>query len=174
MRSLMQSAWALLGSVPVLAAPALPGPLPATSVEFAPRAHAQLQRYGDDEAGVLRAAILAAVSRETGRVRFARALTVTVIVQDVAPTRPTRKELQDDPALDAVNSKFQGGAELTGYVRDADQRVVARVSYRRFAPTLELGSASFEPWADARLAIDEFAVRLAAACRNLPREYSGT
>jgi hypothetical protein len=174
MRSLMQSVWALLGSVPLLAAPAPAGQLPAISVEFAPRAHAQLQRYGGDEADVLRAAILAAASRETGRVKIARTLTVTVTVQDVAPTRPTRKELADEPALDAVNSKFQGGAELTGYVRDAEQRVVARVSYRRFPATLGLGSASLDPWADARLAIDEFAVRLAAACRDLPREYSGT
>ena len=174
MRSLIQSAWALLGSLPLLAAPAPPGQLPEVSVEFAPRAHAQLQRYGADEAGVLRAAILAAVSRATGRVRIARRLTVTVTVQDLAPTRPTRKELADDPALDPVSSRFQGGAELTGEVRDPEQRVLATISHRRFPATLELGSASLDPWADARLAIDEFAHRLAAACRDLPPESSAS
>jgi hypothetical protein len=39
----------------------------------------------------------------------------------------------------------------------------------QLAATLRLGSASLDPWADARLAIDEFAARLAVACRDLPR-----
>lgn len=146
----------------------LAGELSALTIEFAPRVTTQLQRYGAAEAGALRSAILAAVARETGRVAMPASLAVTVMVQDIAPTHPTRKQVSDDPALDAVRTKYLGGAELIGYVRDAKQHVVAVVTYRHFAPTLVEGSASLDPWADARLAIDQFAAKLAAACRDLP------
>jgi hypothetical protein len=76
--------------------------------------------------------------------------------------------VSDDPAVDAVRTKYLGGAELIGYVRDANRHLLATVSYRHFAPTLVQGSASLDPWADARLAIDQFAAKLAAACRDLP------
>jgi len=41
------------------------------------------------------------------------------------------------------------------------------VSYRYFAPAITVGSPSRDPWADARLAIDGFAGKLADACRTL-------
>ncbi len=143
----------------------------ATPVEFAPRVASELQRFGEDEGTTLRTAILAAVSRETGRLA-ARAVAITVVVQDVAPTHPTRRQLSDDPATDVVKTKFLGGAELTGYVRDSGGRTLTTVHYRHFAPDLELGSASIDPWADARLAIDQFAARLAAALGRLSRAGS--
>ena len=151
----------------LLAPVLLAGELAVTAIEFAPRVTTKLQRYGADEAATLRSAILAAVARETGRVATPESLAVTVRVQDIAPTHPTRKQVSDDPAVDAVRTKYLGGAELIGYVRDANQHLVATVTYRHFAPTLAQGSASLDPWADARLAIDQFAARLAAARRDL-------
>ena len=145
---------------------AIAGPLSVTAVEFAAPATVELQSYGADEGPVLRAAILAAVSRETARLAIAKTLTATIVVQDIAPTHPTRKQLSDNPGLHAVRSKSLGGAEMTGYLRDQDQHVVSTVTLRHFAPTLEEGSASADPWADARLAIDRFAAKLAAACRD--------
>jgi hypothetical protein len=159
----------LIAAAGLLAPQLFAGQLAATTIEFAPRVTTQLQRYGSEEAGALRSAILAALSRETGRVATPGGLVLTVLVQDVVPTHPTRKQASDDPAADVVRTKYLGGAELVGYVRDANRRLVATVSYRHFAPTLRLGSASLDPWADARLAIDEFAARLAVACRDLPR-----
>ena len=156
----------------LLARVLLAGELSATTVEFAPRVTTKLQRYGADEAAALRSAILAALARETGRVAMPANLVATVMVQDLTPTHPTRNQVSDDPAVDAVRTKYLGGAELTGYVRDANQRVVATVTYRHFAPTLVQGSASLDPWADTRLAIDQFAARLAAACRDLPASES--
>ena len=154
---------------PVLLAPVLrAGELSAITIDFAPRVTTQLQRYGADEAAVLRAAIVAAVARETGRVAMPANLAATVMVQDIAATHPTAKQVSDDPALDAVRTKYLGGGGLIGYVRDPKQHVVAVVTYRHFAPTLIQGSASLDPWADARLAIDQFAAKLAAACRELP------
>jgi len=151
----------------LLAPVLLAGELAVTAIDFAPRVTTKLQRYGADEAATLRSAILAAVARETGRVAMPESLAVTVRVQDIAPTHPTRKQVSDDPAVDAVRTKYLGGAELIGYVRDANQHLVATVTYRHFAPTLAQGSASLDPWADARLAIDQFASKVAAACRDL-------
>ncbi len=88
-------------------------------------------------------------------------------VRDITPTHPTRKQLADDPAVDLTQTKFIGGAELAGEVRDANRQRLATVTYRHFPQTLALGSASPDPWADARLAIDQFAVKLAAACHDL-------
>ena len=156
----------------LLARVLLAGELAVTAIDFAPRVTTKLQRYGADEAATLRSAILAAVARATGRVAMPESLAVTVRVQDIAPTHPTRKQVSDDPAVDAVRTKYLGGAELIGYVRDANQHVVATVTYRHFAPTLAQGSASLDPWADARLAIDQFAAKLAAACRDLPASES--
>jgi hypothetical protein len=152
----------------LLAPVLLAGELSVAAIDFAPRVTTKLQRYGADEAATLRSAILAAVARETGRVAMPANLAVTVRVQDIAPTHPTAKQVSDDPAVDAARTKYLGGAELIGYVRDANQHLLATVTYRHSAPTLVQGSASLDPWADARLAIDQFAAKLAAACRDLP------
>ena len=66
-----------------------------------------------------------------------------------------------------MHSKSLGGAELKGEVLDAQQHVLTTVSYRYFAPTITVGSVARDRWADARLAIDGFAGKLAAVCRNL-------
>lgn len=154
-----------------LLAPAVPASeLPVSAIEFSPAVTANLQDYyGSDEGAVLRAAILAAVSREAARVAIPPGLTVSVTVRDITPTHPTRKQLADDPAVDLTRTKFIGGAELAGEVRDANGHVLATVTYRHFPQTLALGSVSLDPWADARLAIDQFAVKLAAVCHALPR-----
>jgi uncharacterized lipoprotein YbaY len=152
-----------------LFAPALFAGQPlATRIEFSPQVEAKLAHYGSEEGATLQAAIVASVARETARLAIPKGAIVKVTLQDVAPTHPTRQQLSDDPAQDVARTKFLGGAELVGSVQDASQQVLATVSYRHFAPTLGLGSASLDPWADARLAIEQFAVKLAAACRNLP------
>jgi hypothetical protein len=156
----------------LLVPPLLAGELSAIAIDFAPPVTTKLQRYGAAESAVVRAAILAAVARQTARVAMPASLAATVMVQDLAPTHPTRQQVSDDPSVDAVRTKYLGGAALVGYVRDARQHMVAVVTYRHFAPTLTEGSASLDPWADARLAIDQFAAKLAAACRDLPA--SGT
>lgn len=158
----------------LLLAPLLPAaqaapaarPIPL-AVDFAPAAAANMQRYGEAERTRLQSAIVSAVSRESACSTVPAELAVTVTVDNVAPTRPTAKQLSDDPSLDVVRTRYLGGAELTAEVRDASRRVVANVTYRYFPQTLALGSVSRDPWADARLAIEGFAARLAAACRDL-------
>lgn len=171
MSPLLQTARIWIASGLLLGSLSLAGQGPSITVDFAPRVSGELKRYGDEEGKVLRTAILTAVSRKLRRVAAAApsGLAITVVVQDVAPTHPTRQQLADDPATDVARTKFIGGAELAGSVRDAGGRVLATVHYRHFPPNLELGSASVDPWADARLAIDQFASKLAVACSKLPR-----
>ena len=161
MRLAVGAGW-LLAAALTAAAP------PATTVELAPAAAAKMPGYGEEERAVLSAAIVAAVGRETAGIPAAGGLAIAVTIEDVAPTHPTREQLANNPAVDTVRTTFLGGAELTGEVRDADQRLVAKVTDRYFARSLELGSRARDPWADARLAIDRFALKLADACRRLP------
>jgi hypothetical protein len=141
---------------------------PATTVEFAPAAAAKMHSYGEDERAKLEAAIRAAVARAAAKTPGMAGLNIAVTVADLAPSRLTREQLASSPAADPVLTKSLGGAELAAEVRDAHQRLLTTVSHSYFARTLELGSSSLDPWADARLAIDQFAGKLAAACRDLP------
>jgi hypothetical protein len=144
-------------------------PLAVIGVDFAPAVNAKWAEYGAAEAATLRKAIRAAVAGEKDCGTVPTGVGVTVTVEDLAPSRLTREQLADNPSLDVVRSKSLGGAELKGDVIDADQRVLTRVSYRYFAPTITVGSSARDPWADARRAIDGFAGKLAAACRTLPQ-----
>ena len=139
---------------------------PQVAVVFAPAVTQKFEAYGEDEAAVLRSAIVSAVARATAGEQVPAGLLLTVIVQDVEPTRPTRAQAAADPTLDIVRTKYLGGAQLAGEVRDASQRLLRTVSYRYHPSDINLGSVSRDPWADARLAIDQFAVELAAACRD--------
>jgi hypothetical protein len=152
----------------LLRAAALPAAeLGVSGIDFAPAVNAKWPEYGEAEAATLRKAIRAAVAREKECAAVPMGVGVNVTVEDLAPTRLTRQQLADNPSLDVVHSKSLGGAELKGEVLDAQQHVLRTVSYRYFAPTITVGSPARDPWADARLAIDGFAAKLAAACRNL-------
>jgi len=160
----------VLGAAVLLLARALPAaPLAVTGIDFAPAVNAKWPEYGKAEAATLRKTIRAAVAGQKECSAVPEGVGVNVTVEDLTPTRPTRQQSLDNPSLDVVHSKSLGGAELKGEVLDAQQHVLTTVSYRYFAPTLYEGSVSLDPWADAQLAIDGFAQKLAAACRNLPQ-----
>lgn len=142
----------------------------AISVDFDPAASASIQKsYGAKEADVLRAAILAALAKEESRAAIPAGLTLKVTVRQVMPTHPTMKQQLDDPSLSPVQTRYLGGADLVGELRNSSQQVVATVGYRNFADVLASGSASLDPWADARRAIDSFAAKLAATWDKLPK-----
>jgi hypothetical protein len=163
------------GAAALLLAPRLPAaPLAVTGIDFAPAVNAKWPEYGEAEAATVRKAIRAAVARERECSAVPTAVGVNVTVEDLAPSRLTRAQLADNPSLDVVRSKSLGGAALKGEVVDAQQHVLTTVSYRYFAPTITVGSAARDPWADARLAIDGFAGKLATACRNLAQNAGST
>jgi hypothetical protein len=162
------AALAALAGAAFLTALAAAGQPPAATVDFAPAVSARMH-------DTLRSAIVAAVARETRRIDLPAGAVISVTVRDVAPTHPTRRQLADEPAMDAARTHYRGGAELVGEVRDANRQLLATVTYRHFAPTLVEGSASLDPWADARLAIDGFAAKLALSLRPGPaRGYRRT
>jgi hypothetical protein len=139
------------------------------TIDFAPAVTALLQKtYGVKEAGVLRSDILAAVAKEELRAPIPDGLTLKVTVREVMPTHPTMKQQLDDPELSPVRTRYLGGADLVGELRDSQQQVLATISYRNFADVLPAGSPSLDSWADARQAIDAFAAKLAAAWDKLP------
>jgi hypothetical protein len=142
---------------------------PATAtVDFSPPARAKLERYGNGESAVLQARIAAAVVSACGKAQVPAGVTFAVTVLDVAPTHPTREQLGADPALDPVKTRYLGGADLTGYLRDSGGQVLATVQHRYFPPSLRWRSRSFDSWADANVAIEQFADKMGAACRRLP------
>jgi hypothetical protein len=142
-----------------------------TTVDFDPSVTTLLQRtYGVKEAGVLRADILAAVAKEESHAPIPDGLALKVTVRKVMPTHPTMKQQLDDPSLSPVRTRYLGGADLVGELRDSKQQVLAIVSYRNFADVLPAGSPSLDSWADARQAIDAFAAKLAATWDKLPNK----
>jgi hypothetical protein len=139
------------------------------TVDFDPAVTKLLQKdYGANQAEVLRSAILGALAKEERHAPIPNGLTLTVTVRKVMPTHPTMKQQLDEPSLSPVRTRYLGGADLVGEVRDANQQVLATVSYRNFADVLPAGSPSLDPWADARQTIDIFAAKLAAAWDKLP------
>jgi hypothetical protein len=155
---------ALAALLPALAPGARAGELSGALVVFPSPLEARFKDdYGVDEEGVLRAAIASALSRALAPVALKQPLGAHITVEDVAPTRPTRAQLDANLSLDQLRSKSLGGAALTAQLRDAQGQLVTTVSYRYFAPTITTGSPAQDPWADARLAIEGFAKRLAAA-----------
>ena len=150
-------------------APAVQAAQPQTTVAFAPAVADRMAAYGEGERTTLESAIDTALARATRDAPLPAGLAIQVTVEDLAPSHPTREQLMANPAADPTRTHFLGGAELAGEVRDASGHVLTTVTHRYFPLTLRLGSASKDPWADARLAIDQFAIKLAAACRDLPR-----
>jgi len=171
--SIVGSALSAAVSAMALSAAALSAAsLPVSKIEFAPAVIADLRdHYGMEETEVLRSAILTAVSHATAGVAVAPGLSVSVTVRDIAPSNPTRRQLADNRA-DAAGSRFVGGADLSGEVRDAQGHVVVSVMYRYYPSIAGSGAAGPDPWADARLAVDQFAVKLAAALRRISASAS--
>jgi hypothetical protein len=141
-----------------------------SAVDFDPALTAAFQKtYGANEAGVLRSAILAALAKEESHAAIPDGLTLKVTVRQVMPTHPTMKQQLDNPSLSPARTRYLGGADLVGELRDSRQQVLAIVDYRNFADVLAAGSPSLDPWADARQAIDSFAAKLAATWDRLPK-----
>jgi hypothetical protein len=139
------------------------------TIDFDPAVAMSLQKtYGAKEAGVLRSDILAAVAKEERHAPIPEGLSLKVTVRKVMPTHPTLKQQLDDPSLSPVHTRYLGGADLVGELRDSKQQVLATISYRNFADVLPAGSPSLDPWADAQQAIDAFAAKLAATWDKLP------
>jgi hypothetical protein len=140
-------------------------PMPA-QVAFAPPAEAKFQRYGKNEELLLQGRILDAVTKAC-QGHLPPGVSINVIVEDVAPTYPTREQLSGSPGLDPVKTHYLGGATLSGNLLDDHGKVLTKVRHGYYPPSIQWRSYQFDPWSDADRAIDEFADQLGAACRNI-------
>ena len=157
----------LLTATGLAAATTPSGPAPV-SVEIAPHYQAALQStYGAREGAVLRSYIVDSTSEALRSAPGECSLNLDVVLERAAPTHPTMKQQDDNPALDPFRSVYvNGGASLTGHVLGADGRTLATVKDQYFADQLPIVSAGKDPWSDARLAIGQFTSKLVKACRR--------
>lgn len=135
-------------------------------VAFSPPAEAKFQSYGKDEEAVLQGRILEAVTKAC-QDHLPPGVRINVMVNDVAPTYPTREQLNGSPTLDPVKTHYLGGATLTGNLLGEDGQVLKTVKSRYYPPTVQWRSYAYDPWSDADKAIEQFADQLGAACRNM-------
>jgi hypothetical protein len=157
----------LLTATGLAAATTPSGPAPV-SVGIAPHYQAALQStYGAREGAVLRSYIVDSTSEALRSAPGECSLNLDVVLERAAPTHPTMKQQDDNPALDPFRSVYvNGGASLTGHVLGADGRTLATVKDQYFADQLPIVSAGKDPWSDARLAIGQFTSKLVKACRR--------
>ncbi len=160
--SLLLAAATLARASTTMAPPAPP------SVEIAAGYQAALKStYGTREGTVLRSYIIDSTSEALKAAHGECNLNLDIVLERAAPTHPTMKQQDDNPALDPFRSVFvNGGAALTGFVRGTDGRTLATVKDQYFADQLPIVSAGKDPWSDARLAIGQFTAKLVKVCRR--------
>jgi hypothetical protein len=131
------------------------------------------QSLGVAEGPVLQRIVTQAVTKAIAPDRCRDTARIDITLRAADPSHPTRRQLIDQPGLDFLRSKSIGGAALSAKVFSADGQVIDTVDYQRYPPTLQLGSAAADPWSDARLAIDDFAAKLASDCgrRAAPAQH---
>ena len=160
--SLLLAAATLARATTTTAPPAPP------SVEIAAGYQAALKStYGAREGTVLRSYIVDSTSEALRAVHGECNLNLDIVLERAAPTHPTMKQQDDNPALDPFRSVYvNGGASLTGHVLAADGRTLVTVKDQYFADQLAIVSAGKDPWSDARIAIGQFTSKLVKACRR--------
>jgi len=168
-RVLYRRHWIAAGLVCLpLCATALAAEFSPASVEFAPAVEAALQsKYGAPEAAAVRSIVVDRMSAALKAAGGKCNLALDVVIERAAPSHPTMSQQFNDPSLDPIRTVFNdGGAALTGHVRDAGGRELATVRHKHFNDDLRLTSASKVPWSDARVSIDQFAHMLVAECKR--------
>jgi hypothetical protein len=161
----LRGAIALTGLI--AATTAIAADLPIT-VTLAPALAERLDTsLGIEEGPVLQRIVTEAVARAVTPDRCRDTARIDITLAEAEPTHPTRRQLIDQPGLDFLRSKSIGGAALSAKIFNADGKVIDTVSYRRYPPTIQWASEAAETWSDARLAIDNFATKLAADCGRL-------
>lgn len=87
--------------------------------------------------------------------------TITLIIDEAKPNRPTFKQLGDTPGL-SMQSISIGGADVSGTVTDLSGNVIADLQYDDYETDIRqvVGSAT---WTDANRTFDRFARKLSKA-----------
>lgn len=152
------------------ALPAAADPVTLAPASFSTEFQEKLEDdLGVREGGVLQRAIDAALTRalssQGAEISDAAPVTVETVIEDARESRPTFQQLTDEPSLSYMGSRSLGGAELTGIIRGADGRELARVEHRFYEAYMDFTMP--DRWGDARRAINQYARKVAAAYRGL-------
>lgn len=90
---------------------------------------------------------------------------LTLILNDAQPNRPTMEQLGDNPGL-SYESFSRGGADLTAVVHDASGQEISRFQYDWYTRNIS-DAAHRSTWSDARRAISRFADQLSTHLQGL-------
>lgn len=153
------------GILAAFASVAFAGEGAAVPVSLSPRLQATLQDiYGTEEGPKLRSYVADAIGKALNRAHGLCKLNLEVVIDDAMPSHPTPK--QQSAAVDPVHSRSLGGAALTGRIFSSSGQELATVNYKNYPPDFTWMSRSFDPWADAHVAMDVFSDQLVSACRQ--------
>lgn len=163
-------AFAIAAAAALIALPAAAEPVTLAPASFSPAFQEKLEEdLGVREAAVLQRAVNIALTRafraEGADVAASAPVTIETIIEDARESRPTFQQLVDEPGLSYAGSRSTGGADMTGVIRSADGRELARVEHRYYES--QLAWASPDDWGDARRAINQFARKVAVAYRGV-------
>jgi|SRR5262245_25254353 len=165
----MRFTFALVGiAAMAFAQAAHAAPVSVAPISFSPEFQAQLNdELGAREGDVLRRAVSQSVERAlTARgatISAGAPITIEISIVDADPNRPTMQQIIDTPGLDPLASVSIGGATLHAVLRGADGQVLSEVNHRRYNTTLQDVRPPPTTWSEARLAIRQFADKIADA-----------
>jgi hypothetical protein len=114
--------------------------------------------YGEREGAYLASRVEHQLQRALSRATVAVAR-VDVVIEKAKPSKPTFKQLGDEPGLDYGLSVSAGGMDLSGVAYDASGAKIAELDYAWFET--DIRDAGLSTWYDAGRASDRFARKFA-------------
>jgi hypothetical protein len=114
--------------------------------------------YGDREGELLSARVTRQIEQAFDRAGIDVAR-VDVVINEAKPSKPTFKQLGDEPGLDFGLSVSAGGMDLSAVAFDAAGTPVSNLDYKWFES--DLRNPGLSTWYDANRASDRFARKFA-------------
>lgn len=113
--------------------------------------------YGEREGEILSARVQRGLERALGT--SSPAARIDVVIEKAKPSKPTFKQLGDEPGLDYGLSVSAGGMDLSGVAYDASGAKIAELDYKWYES--DIRNAGLSTWYDANRASDRFARKFA-------------
>ena len=132
---------------------------PNVAVTLGPKLQEQVEDLGPREVQDQAAQLPEEVREALARRNDLNAATVSLVLTDLKPNRPTLQQLSDKPGLDRIRSVSIGGAAVEGEIVTADGRRLP-FDYDRFNSSLA-DVYGFTTWWEADRVFDRVARKIA-------------